>query len=444
MRSRLSRYLVGAVGTEISRLSRYYDRFVQVLPLPHDDGALLESVVGAEKGTFGSVADLPDFSDERARRSAVLLNGVLNQHFDLEGLLRELRPKLSRTSRIVAVAYNSYMRWPYELASSLGLRTGEVPEVFLTRSELENIADLAGFDIVRMRPVTYAPLAFFGIGSLVNYVLPMIPGLRWTSVATVIVFRPRIVETGYPSVSVIVPARNEAGNIPGAIRRLPDFGGAKVEVVFVEGGSTDRTWDEILEARKLERPGLAIKAFRQTGKGKNDAVKLGVEKASHELVMILDADLTMPPELLGRYYEAYRDGKADFVNGSRLVYPIEGREMKFINLLGNLFFSRFLSGVLETRLSDTLCGTKLLARHDWERIRKWNEDFGRFDPFGDFELLFAAASLGLGVVNLPVRYLARTYGTTNILRFRHGLQLLRMAAIGLFRIRAGNLRERRE
>jgi hypothetical protein len=157
------------------------------------------------------------------------------------------------------------------------------------------------------------------------------------------------------------------------------------------------------------------------------------------LLLILDADLTVAPELLPRFYEAYRCGLADFVNGSRLVYPISAESMRPLNRLGNIAFAKLLSWILATPLSDSLCGTKLLARHDYERMVEWRSDFGDFDPFGDFELLFPAAILGLGVVDVPIAYLPRTYGSTNISRFRHGLMLLRMTAIGLLRITAGRI-----
>jgi glycosyltransferase involved in cell wall biosynthesis len=178
-----------------------------------------------------------------------------------------------------------------------------------------------------------------------------------------------------------------------------------------------------------------IKTFKQTGKGKADAVRLGFAHATQHLLTILDADLTMPPEMLGRFYQAYCDGHGDFVNGSRLTYPMEGQAMRFLNRLGNVFFAKVLSWILDARLGDSLCGTKLLTRHDYQRMIAWRRHFGDFDPFGDFELLFPAAVLGLGIVDVPVRYLARSYGSTNIHRFRHGFQLLRMTMIGLVRIK---------
>ena len=186
-----------------------------------------------------------------------------------------------------------------------------------------------------------------------------------------------------------------------------------------------------------------IKALQQTGKGKADAVRLGFASATEPLLVILDADLTMPPEMLGRFYDAYCQGYGDFINGSRLVYPMEGSAMQFLNRLGNIFFAKILSSILDVSIGDSLCGTKLLARQDYQRMVAWRRDFGDFDPFGDFELLFPASVLGLGIVDIPVRYLARTYGETNIHRFRHGLLLLKMTWIGLIRLKMGARRSTR-
>jgi glycosyltransferase involved in cell wall biosynthesis len=210
-----------------------------------------------------------------------------------------------------------------------------------------------------------------------------------------------------------------------------------IEIVFVEGHSKDDTWAKIQEVVKRGHPPFKLAAYQQTGRGKNDAVRLGFSKAANEILTILDADLTMPPEMLPRFYQAYVDGLADFVNGSRLVYPMEGEAMRFLNLLGNVFFAKALSSTLGMRIGDSLCGTKLVAAHDYRRITRWRDDFGDFDPFGDFELLFPAAVLGLGCVDIPVRYKARTYGSTNIHRFRHGLVLLKMTLTGWLRIRLG-------
>jgi glycosyltransferase involved in cell wall biosynthesis len=225
-------------------------------------------------------------------------------------------------------------------------------------------------------------------------------------------------------VSVIVPARNEAGNISQLFDRLPEMG-AGVELVFVEGHSTDDTFT-VIEREIQNHPDRLCKLARQTGKGKGDAVRLGFSIAGGEVLMILDADLTVPPEDLPRFYQALVSNKAEFVNGVRLVYPMEKQAMRFLNLLGNKFFSLAFSWILGQPLKDTLCGTKVLWKKDYDKIAANRAYFGDFDPFGDFDLIFGAARLGLKIIDLPVRYRERTYGTTNIDRWKHGSLLLKM------------------
>jgi hypothetical protein len=349
------------------------------------------------------------------------------------------KEKLSRTSRIVVVSYNPYLRGVWALANALKIRKAEVPTTFVTRVDLDNLAKISGHEVVRTRPALYVPFRLLGLGAVINAIMPCVPGLRWLAAVSVSVLRPVIPEKERPSVSVVIPARNEKGNIEDALRRLPDLGGAKLEVIFVEGHSTDGTWEEIQRVIPRYRSRFDIKAVHQTGKGKCDAVRLGCSLASGRLLTILDADLTMPPELLGRFYDAYCLGLGDFVNGNRLLYPMEGDAMRFMNRIGNVFFAKALSFVLDARIGDSLCGTKLCARRDYERFVQWRERFGDFDPFGDFELLFPAAALALGIVDVSIRYRARTYGATNIRRFNDGWLLLKMAALGLFRLKMGRV-----
>jgi hypothetical protein len=432
-----SSYLYRVIAAEVSRLTRYFDQLIQWVPLPHDPRVLLEAIECGDKSVAPTPDDLPDLSRESERRTAVLLNGNLNYDLDIEATLTDLKSKLSRTSRVIVIAYNPYLRWLYALADALRLRNSPPTLTFLTRTALEGLARLAGYQVIRLRPVGYFPFSLFGLGRLVNWWMPIVPGFRWMSFVVVAVLRPLVSEIRRPSLSIVIPARNEKGNIENALRRIPDLRAGVVEIVFVEGHSTDDTWGEIRRVAEIYRGRFEIKTLQQTGKGKCDAVRLGSQHCTGELIAILDADLTMPPELLGRFYDAYCHGLADFVNGSRLLYPMEGEAMQFLNRLGNAFFAKSLSFVLENHLSDSLCGTKLVTRHDYARFVAWRRDFGDFDPFGDYELLFPASILALGIVDVPIRYRARTYGITNISRFRHGWMLLKMTLLGLFRVRVG-------
>jgi hypothetical protein len=445
LRLALSRHLrkwtYALVGREISRISRYADRVVHVDPLPSDTGMLLEAVDAPLK-QIGASANLDEVTSGSDAVDVILFNGNFNHSTDIQSLLETVRPHIGRRGRIVVALYNSYFSWLFRLADRFGLRQGPPIVTFITQADLDQLARLAGFELVRLRPVVYLPWHFFGLGSLLNVVMPAVPGLRWLSLVTVAVLRPVMsAERERPSLSIVIPARNERGNIEDALRRMPNFG-ALTEVIFVEGHSSDGTWEEIQRVTSAwdGRAGLRVRALQQVGKGKADAVRLGFSKATGEVLTILDADLTMPPEKLTRFFDAYCHGAADFVNGTRLVYPMEGEAMRFLNRLGNVFFAKLLSFVLDVRLGDSLCGTKLVSRRDYERFVRWRNDFGDFDPFGDFELLFPAAVLGTGIIDIPVYYRARTYGTTNIRRFRDGAILFRMSMTGLLRIKFGSLR----
>ena len=435
---RLREWTYAAVAREISRLTRYADRLVQLDPLPGDTGLVRRSIDVPER----SVATLDEWEAGASRglddRAVCFFNGNFNTSLDIQQLLLRAGRRLHRHDRVVAVLYNTYFAWLYRLLDRLGWRNGPPCTTFITRTDLEQIAHLSGFEVVRLRPAVYVPWHVFGLGTLINAVMPAIPGLRWLSFVAIAVLRPVKAIDGPTNVTVVIPARNERGNIESALTRLPDLGGA-TEVIFVEGHSNDGTWDEVqrVAAAWDGRNGLRVKAYQQTGRGKVDAVRLGFSHATGDILTILDADLTMPPELLPRFVDAYRRGLGDFVNGTRLVYPMEGEAMRFLNHLGNIFFAKTVGWAVEVRLADTLCGTKLLSRRDYERAVAWRRDFGDFDPFGDFELIFPAAVLALGVIDVPVAYRSRTYGTTNIRRFRDGFRLLRMVTIGVLRLRCG-------
>lgn len=429
------KYVNAFLASELSVLTKYYDRTIQWLSRENDTGMLLGMLDAPLKESAGRNQTFPDLSNESSTRTAVLVNGAFNHEFDIQGLLIQLRSKLSSTSRVIAVLYNPYLRWLYTLANLLGIRKGELPSTFLTRVDLQNIAKIAGYEIVRQRLAVYCPWKFFGLGNVINRTMPLVPLVRRFSLTSIVVLRP-LFHRPRLGLSCIIPARNERGNVENALKRFPDLG-CDTEIIFVEGHSTDGTWEEIQRVARLYEQRFRIKVVQQTGKGKADAVRLGFASATEPLLAILDADLTMPPEMLGRFYDAYSEGYGDFINGSRLVYPMEGSAMQFLNRLGNIFFAKILSSILDVSIGDSLCGTKLLTRHDYQRMVAWRRDFGDFDPFGDFELLFPASILGLGIVDIPVRYLARTYGETNIHRFRHGLLLLKMTWIGLLRLKMG-------
>ena len=434
---RWKRYAYRLVAAEISSLTRVSDACLQVAPLPFDQGTLLDSIVCPQKKAVTSLDDLPRSAAATENRHIALLNGNLNYCSDIQDLLASIRASQTRHSRLCVVIYNPLAKFLYALASFLHLRSAPAPRVFITEQVLQNLAILSGYAIERTRPCLFLPVYIPFLSNVLNRILPTIPLVRKFALVWVITLRPAIASTNRPSLSIIVPARNEAGHVPNLVQRIPGLGGAPIEVIFIEGHSTDDTWDRIRAVADHAHPRLKIRAYQQSGKGKNDAVRLGLAQATGDLVTILDADMTMPPECLTAFYEAYCAGHGDLINGSRLVYPMERDAMRPLNRMGNILFAKLLAHILDLCITDTLCGTKLLARRDYQRIIKWREHFGDFDPFGDFDLLFAVADLALGTVDVPIRYGARSYGVTNIQRFRDGLRLVKMTVIGFCKIKLG-------
>ena len=296
---------------------------------------------------------------------------------------------------------------------------------------MRNMLSLAGWDVIKQQSRLLMTLPCLGLEKIVNRFFA--PLLSQFTLTVFQIARPAPKAHGQKTVSVVIPARNEAGNIEEAVRRMPRLG-QHTEIIFIEGNSTDHTWTEI-ERVKRQYPDLDIRTMRQMGKGKGNAVREAFDAASGEVLMILDADLTVPPEELGKFYDVLVCGRADFANGVRLVYPMEGKAMRFRHLCANKFFGLAFSWALGQPIKDTLCGTKVLFKTDYERIAANRAHFGDFDPFGDFDLIFGANHLHLKIGDIPIRYRDRTYGETNIQRWRHGLLLLRMLLLAIAKIK---------
>ncbi|MBP2303220.1 glycosyltransferase [Azospirillum picis] len=370
----------------------------------------------------------------------ILLSGTIGFLDDIEETLRLLRRVATAKTRIV-VSYHSRAWEPILwVAEKLGLRMPQGQQNWLSTSDIVNLLDLAGWEPVRREWRQLIPKRLFGLGILVNRTLAPLPGIRRMCVRNYVVARPQpaaaevTIDGRPPSVTILIPCRNERGNIENAIRRLDRFA-PDIEVIYVEGNSQDNTYEECLRVRDAY-PDWDIKVMKQPGKGKGDAVRTGFNAARGDILIILDADLTVPPETMGKFYRAMVSGRGEFVNGTRLVYPMAPEAMRFLNFLANRAFARIFSFLLNQRFTDTLCGTKVLWRADYQTIVANRHYFGDFDPFGDFDLIFGAAKLNLKVVEVPVRYADRSYGETQISRFTHGWLLARMVVFAWRKLKA--------
>jgi SAM-dependent methyltransferase len=389
-------------------------------------------------GLTFSVADIEDNAFIRALPGpfdVIVLVDTLGALDDCQSMFENLHSICARETRLV-IGHFSHLWYPaLKFAEAVGLKMPQPPQNVLAPIDVCLLAALADFDVVKSEMRVLLPVRLFGLGRMVNRFLAPFPLIRHLCLRHYTVCRSlRRAAADVRSATIVIPARNERGNIEAAVRRIPQFTEA-LEIIFVEGHSRDGTWQEI-ERVIAAYPNCNIKAMRQPGVGKGDAVFTGFECACGDVLIILDADLTVAPEQLPKFWDAIRSGKGEFANGTRLVYPMEDQAMRFLNLVANKIFSLLFTWLLSQRFTDTLCGTKAIVRRDYARLKAGRDYFGRFDPFGDFDLIFGASKLSLKAVEIPIRYGSRTYGETQISRFRHGLMLLRMVWFAFLRIKA--------
>jgi SAM-dependent methyltransferase len=365
----------------------------------------------------------------------IVLSDTIGTLEDCQATFERLHPLCTPDTRLVVAYYSRLWEPVLRAAEIAGQKMPIMQQNWLSTDDIANLLQLADFEMIKREWRQLIPRRLLGLGTLVNrYVAPW-PLIRQACLRNYVVARSmRAVTRRAVSATVLVPCRNERGNIEAAVTRLPKFCD-DIEVLFVEGHSRDGTLEEINRVI-ASYPDRDIKVLVQDGKGKGDAVRKGFAHARGDILMILDADLTTPPEWMPKFYEALANGKGEFVNGTRLVYPMEGQAMQLLNYLANHVFSWLFTWLLNQRFTDTLCGTKVLARRHYESIAANRHYFGDFDPFGDFDLIFGAAKLNLKVVEIPVAYASRTYGETQISRFQHGWLLLKMVVFAFRKLKA--------
>lgn len=389
----------------------------------------------------------------------VVMSDLVGELTDVWQAFRELHKLTDDRTRVVITYYNYLWEPVVRLAEKLGLRMPQDYQNWLSLDDIEQVLHLNGYEVIKKGGQVLLPVRIPLISDLVNSCAALIPFLKRFCLIQYMVAKEIPASNSVTQqplkVSVIIPCRNEMGNIESAVTRVPVMG-AGTEMIFVDGESSDGTVEKIEEMIRTYKGTKDISLIHQTAPlsvtnpagdtsltppnkmlklGKGDAVRKGFDAATGDILMILDSDLTVPPEDLPKFYDAIASGKGEFINGTRLVYQMEKQAMRTLNLLGNKFFSMIFTWLLDQRIKDTLCGTKVLLKRDYENIKANRSFFGDFDPFGDFDLLFGAAKQNLKIVEVPIRYRMRTYGDIKIERFKHGLILLKMSLIGLKKLK---------
>ncbi|MEP7320812.1 MAG: glycosyltransferase [Saprospiraceae bacterium] len=363
----------------------------------------------------------------------IILSDLVNDIWDVQKTMEGIRKYCHSGTRIIINFHSQLWKYPLKFAQKMNWATSLLTQNWFTRGDINTIFQLSGFEMLKHWSEIILPLRIPGANFCNRFLAKIFP-FRWFALSNFIVGRPIEMERPPESTcSVIVAARNEEGHIDELFERIPLMG-KNMEIIFAEGHSTDNTYAAIEKAIK-NHPEKNCRLIKQPGKGKGDAVRAGFEVANGDILMILDADMTVIPEDLTMFYNAITKGKGEFINGVRLVYPMEDKAMRFFNMIGNKFFAAAFTWLLGQPIRDTLCGTKVIWRKDYERLIGNRAYFGNFDPFGDFDLLFGAAKLNLKITEMPVRYHSRRYGETNISRWSHGFLLLKMVGFATRRIK---------
>jgi len=389
--------------------------------------------------TFTANADVAmkdhsvSFPDEKFEY--IIASDVLGRIDDVENFIRQAKSALSPSGRILITQYSALWEPILRLATHMGLRNGAIEQNWLSMNDLKNFSYLAGLEVVKCGTKMVMPIYIPLISYLLNSVVANIwPFSHLGIFHYIMVKKPELRTSSKASISIIVPARNEAGTIEKIARELPELG-SYTEIIFIEGNSTDNTFKEIERVTQTVGKTRKIKYAKQGGKGKGDAVRKGFDMASGDILAIYDADMTVPALEVGNFYKAITENKGDFINGSRLVYPMQKESMRVLNFFANKFFGLAFSWILGQPIKDTLCGTKVLWKDDYRKIKNGRSFFGDSDPFGDFDLIFGAAKLNLKIIDLPVHYKERVYGATNISRWKHGWVLLKMTLFAARKIK---------
>jgi glycosyltransferase involved in cell wall biosynthesis/SAM-dependent methyltransferase len=387
---------------------------------------------------------------------AIVLADVVGYLKDVESCFRDLRRYCHAGTRLVVTHYNMLWEPILKLGERVGWKMPQETQNWLSMNDLRNMLRLADFEVEASGAALLLPKRVPVLSALVNRLAPRLPLARELCLVQYFcaelrpVAREKMLRSTDLTCSVIIPCRNELQNIEDAVERVPSMG-KHTEIIFVDGDSNDGTVEKIeatiaryhgqkditlihqVPRQGPDETGTAPDKMLRLGKG--DAVRKGFDAAGGDILMILDADLTVAPEDLPNFFWPLAEDKAELVNGCRLVYPMEDEAMRFINLCGNKAFSVAFSWLLGQPIKDTLCGTKALFKRDYERIKANRSYFGEFDPFGDFDLLFGAARLKFRIVDMPIRYRRRVSGQSKVSVFRHGILLVRMVAIGFQKLK---------
>jgi hypothetical protein len=391
----------------------------------------LAFLIPSDKTLF-VVKDIPQKHFPAKQFDYLFLDGSLGKTNDICDLLKKIRRLCHPSTRLIIYQHNHLWQGILTLAERLALKRNEGIHNWLSVGDVTMYLSGAAFDVTRIFRHTMMPLSLFGIGSLINGFFDLFPFFDMFKLDQFIIARPLPIlseKADIPqSVTICLTVRNERGNIEPIVKKLPLLCDRQ-EILFVEGHSTDGTREEI-ERVIATNPEKNIRVIGQPGKGQGDAIRVGFKEAQGEVIILYEGDGTSDPRDLYYVWEAMQSKRFEFIEGSRLVYPFHTKAMPWTNKIGNMIFAKWFSFFLGQRVTDVLSGIKAILKKDYELLYTQWGFLGVPDPFGDFELLYGAARMGLKFGEIPIHYYPRPYGTPKTRVLFHGLRLLAMAIRG--------------
>lgn len=412
-------------------LSFYINESSSVVEINNQDNQLLKKNININN--YQIINNIDEISS--CNPDFIVLSGNVHYEKDVQDFISKIHKHVDPGSRLIITYYSNLWKPFLKFATFLHIRNKTSEENWIQHGDIENLLLLTDFEIVRRDAKIIFPLYIPLLSNFINRFIAPLPLFNLLSLVNIVIARPLVKEKEIlKTVSIVVPARNEEGNIEEIVKKLPKFT-KDDELIFIEGNSTDDTWNKIKTIAAKYGNERKIIIGQQDGKGKGDAVRKGFSLANNDILMIFDADMTVPPEDIIKFYNAIKNNKGEFINGSRLVYPMEKEAMRFLNMIGNKFFALSFSFLIGQRFKDTLCGTKVISRKNYLKLIENRSYFGEFDPFGDFDLIFGSTKLALKIIEIPIRYRDRAYGNTNISRWKHGVILLRMLFFAMRKIK---------
>jgi len=403
-------------GDNKSYLRKKWDYLFQIIALSripefYKNEELVNNVL-----TEQQLKDLidPKNSETNNKWKTVILTFPLNNFVNLVGFFDKLDSSLNEEAKVIVSYYSKIWKPFFFIFSLFGLIRNYKNSLFFSKDTLEIFLRTGNFEISKKIPNYFIPFNIPIINKFLSILINFLPFLDNLSVTKVFYLRKKNYKKRQnKKISLIIPCKNEQGNILNIVTDAKKELIIPYEIIFVDDKSSDNTFQIIIDCKK-KFSDVDIQVTKGPGKGKSLAVNEGIKIATGYYSIIFDADMTVNMKDINVFYNAISNGNADIINGSRLVYKPYTGAMRYLNFLGNKFFSKLSSFITGELITDTLCGSKCFITKDFKIFNEFKDNNNINDIWGDFNILYSSNFYGLKCIDLPVRYYERVEGETKM------------------------------